>query len=222
MKYAPVQTYLCHRNAWTPVTFHLIDWPSFERYFESIPLAKRIKVSKYVHDWQNTGSQKVKFARSQHRKDPLDKAEYHAFSKCPMNCGECEKPQHYLHCIKNPKPEEITRCVQNIANWMTKAGTPDPLKIIIIKAMKAWLPDGTVEVEWEYPEDEDHAGITQALAEQKQIGWHNFFKGRISQTWTDIQQREYTKQSQHRINTNDEPLPKHYSGTWWAANLIKK
>jgi len=64
MIYAPVKTYLCQRNEWTPDTFHLIDWLSFERYFKSIPLAKRIKVSKYVQDWQNTGSQKEKFARS--------------------------------------------------------------------------------------------------------------------------------------------------------------
>ena len=89
--------------------------------------------------------------------------------------------------------------------------------------MKAWLKDGTfLEIDWNFPEDDDHAGLTQALAEQQQIGWHNFFKGRISKTWTTIQQREYSRQSQHRIDTNDEPLPKHYSGTWWAANLIKQ
>jgi len=47
-----------------------------------------------------------------------------------------------------------------------------------------------LEIDWNFPEDEDHAGLTQALAEQQQIGWHNFFKGRISKTWTTIQQRE--------------------------------
>jgi len=160
MKCAPVQTYLCQRNAWTPDTFSLIDGLSFERYFKSIPMAKRIKVSKYVHDWQNTGSQKEKFARSNHRKDPLDEVEYHAFSQCPMNCGEYEEPQHYLHCRKNPKPEEITRCVQSIARWMKKAGTSKPLMIIILKAMRAWLQEGILEIEWNFPEDEDHDGFT--------------------------------------------------------------
>jgi len=77
-------------------------------------------------------------------------------------------------------------------------------------------------LDWNFPEDEDHAGLTQALAEQQQIGWHNFFKGRISQTWTAIQQSEYSRQIQHRINTNDDPLPKHYFGNWWTANLIKQ
>ena len=87
MKYAPVQTYLCQRNEWTPETFKQ-------------PMAKRIKVPKYVHDWQNTGSQKEKFARSNHRKEPLDEAEYQAFSQCPMNCGEHEGPQHYLRRVE--------------------------------------------------------------------------------------------------------------------------
>jgi len=49
-----------------------------------------------------------------------------------------------------------------------------------------------------------------------------FFKGRISQTWTAIQQSEYSKQNQRRINNTEDSLPKHYSGNWWAANLIKQ
>ena len=124
MKYAPVQTYLCQRNEWAPETFKQIDWQSFGRYMKSIPMAKRIKVSKYVHDWQNTGSQKKKFARSNHRKEPLEEAEYQEFSQCPMNCGEHEGPQHYLHCRKNPKPDEIKRCIQSIARWMQKKQVP--------------------------------------------------------------------------------------------------
>ena len=94
--------------------------------------------------------------------------------------------------------------------------------IIILKAMREWLNEGILEIEWDFPEDIDHEGCTQALAEQQLIGWNNFFKGRISKTWTEIQQREYLRQSQHRIDSNAEPLPKHYSGNWWAANLIKQ
>ena len=71
MKYKPVQTYLCQRNLWTLNTFHLIDWTSFGRYLKSIPMAKIIKVAKYVHAWQNTGHQKAKFTRSKHINNPL-------------------------------------------------------------------------------------------------------------------------------------------------------
>ena len=93
---------------------------------------------------------------------------------------------------------------------MTKAGTSEPaLKIITITAMKKWLK-GTLKLDWNIPQDEEHAGLTQALAEQQQTGWNNVFKGRISQAWTHIpvQQSGYSKQNQHR--TKDDPLPKHY------------
>ena len=222
MKYTPLQTYLCQKNNWTPDTFQLTDWPSFARYFKSIPMAKRIKVSKLIHDWQNTGAQKERFARSHNRKEPLNEDAYQASSQCPMQCGESEIPLHYLYCKNNPKPDETTRCIRSIARWMKKAGTHKPLIPILIKAMTNWLANGKLTIKWKFAQDEDHEGITQALTEQQQIGWHNFFKGRISKTWTEIQQREYSRQSQHRIDTNDVPLPKHYSGNWWAANLIKQ
>jgi len=97
-----------------------------------------------------------------------------------MQCGECENPQHYLHCSKNPKPDEIKRCINIIAKWMSKVGTSKPLKITILKAMKAWLKDGEVGPAWTFPHDADHASLPEALDEQKHFGWHNFFKGRIS------------------------------------------
>ena len=45
----------------------------------------------------------------------------------------------------------------SIAKWMTKVGTYKPLKITILKAMKAWLKDGEVGPEWTFPQDTEHA-----------------------------------------------------------------
>jgi len=59
---------------------------------------------------------------------------------------------------------------------MKKAGTSKPLTTIILKAMRAWFKEGILEIEWNFPEDADHEGLTQ---------------------------------SQHQIDSNDEPLPKH-------------
>ena len=50
-----------------------------------------------------------------------------------------------------------------------KAGTSKPLMIIILKAMREWLNEGILEIEWDFPEDIDHEGCTQALAEQQLI-----------------------------------------------------
>jgi len=58
----------------------------------------------------------------------------------------------------------------SIAKWMTKVGTYKPLKITILKAMKAWLKDGDVGLEWTLSRDAEHASPPPALDEQKQIG----------------------------------------------------
>jgi len=105
-------------------------------------MAKRIKVSKYIHDWQSTGSQKRKVCT---RKDPLEEEAYQEFSRCPMSCGSCETPQHYLHCTKNPKSDEINQCVNSIAKWMTKAGTSKPLTIN--QSNERMALKGTLEVD---------------------------------------------------------------------------
>ena len=110
--------------------------------------------------------------------------------------------------------------------WMNKAGTSKPLMTITnhthSNAERMLAQSRRIRIRMELFRGWRPSCLTQALTEQQQIRWHNFFKGRISQTWTDIQQREYSRQSQHRIDTNEEPVPKHYSGTWWAANLIKQ
>jgi len=54
---------------------------------------------------------------------------------------------------------------------MTKLGTSKPLKITILKAMKAcWLKDGEAGPEWTFPQDAEHASLPQALAEQNKFG----------------------------------------------------
>ena len=42
--------------------------------------------------------------------------------------------------------------------------------------MTNWLANGKLTIKWKFAQDEDHEGITQALTEQQQIGWHNFSK----------------------------------------------
>jgi len=66
---------------------------------------------------------------------------------------------------------------------MTKVGTSEPLKIILLKAMREWLvQEGKVESDWTFPQDDEHASLPQALAGQKQIGWHSYSAKRILET----------------------------------------
>ena len=45
----------------------MIDWDASERYHTSMPSSKRVKISKYVHEWQNVWAQKHKIATTQRK-----------------------------------------------------------------------------------------------------------------------------------------------------------
>ena len=47
--------YVKTKHNMTDKMMDLIDWEAFERYHKSMPNSKRVKISKYVHDWQNVG-----------------------------------------------------------------------------------------------------------------------------------------------------------------------
>jgi hypothetical protein len=70
-----------------------IDWLAFEQYMNSLPQNKRIKVAKYIHDWQNVGSQKLKYHQSNKSEE---NQENDITDKCPFGCGQREISQHYL------------------------------------------------------------------------------------------------------------------------------
>jgi hypothetical protein len=63
--------------------------------------SKRIKVAKYIHNWQNVGSQKLKHHQSSKN---TEKEEEEITDKCPFGCGQSEIPQHYLRCQQNDQP----------------------------------------------------------------------------------------------------------------------
>lgn len=60
--------------------------------------------------------------------------------------------------------------------------------------------------------------INQAIQAQSEIGWDQFFKGRISKKWGDIQQayydRKWYKSSCHLKNYHDRQ--------WWTVYMIKQ
>ena len=69
----------------------------------------------------------------------------------------------------------------------------------------------------EVPRELDEWGIQDALDEQRQIGLYNFFKGRVSSKFGDIQMSAYN------ADKSLDPVPSHYSSTcWWTAGLIKE
>jgi hypothetical protein len=106
---------------------------------------------------------------------------------------------------------------------MKSSLTHPVLQVVLLKAMKAWLQresQSAADITLEHEEYEDK--IIQAPSNQDAIGWNNFFIGRLSKQWSDIQQHHYDTINRHRNDRCQDFLAPNYSGQWWASNLIKE
>ena len=61
----PLREYVQQKEKWMDTVFDSVDWPAFEQCMHKLSVRKRINVTKYIFNWQNTGRQKQLFQQSQ-------------------------------------------------------------------------------------------------------------------------------------------------------------
>ena len=169
----PVRRYIQDKEQWDDDTFDAVDWLSLEASLKKIPVHKRINITKYMFNWQNTGDQKQLFedglARTENRAA-------HQVNLCPMGCGEVETPQHYLQCSVLHKAKIIIRGFAGVSKWMKKTNTCTEMQIIIEKSLTHWMISReSIEI-WELQETKYQEELEQAIQAQNFIGWHNMLK----------------------------------------------
>ena len=212
----PLIAYLIRQNKWTEPTFHTIDWDAHNRYLTKLPYLKTIKVVKYIHNWQNTtGAQKELFDK--HRDEP--EHQQHEYM-CPMKCGCHETAQHFLRCEKINSSAETSRVLKSLRKWFANANTNQVLTTTLMHCIREWLQFGNEPNtnDLDISNERNYQTIMQAIEAQSEIGWDQFFKGRIALQWGDIQQKHYDyERSQPSHN-----LKKYHDRQWWTANIIKQ
>ena len=93
MKTKPAtEEYVCHKLGLTKRSFDKINWVALGSYFQALAISQKVKVMKFIYDWQNVGLQKQLHGWA-------DADEY----SCPYECGRVEYPLHYLCCPKSCK-----------------------------------------------------------------------------------------------------------------------
>ena len=201
LKTKPVaEDYVSTKLGLTQGAFQSINWVAMGAYMKNLAISQRVKVMKYIYDWQNVGAQKKlhKWA---------DVEEY----KCPYNCGAIETPMHYLRCEKSS--QRMSRmCLEAIDKWMRTARTNNCIRQRIMTFLYEKLPIERGGLKIKYPQPEDY---DKAVQEQERLGWRLTKKGLLSRTWSEIQEREYIKIRRR------EKLEVWYTGMWWAKHLTK-
>ena len=178
-----------------------INWEAMSSYVKTLAISQRVKVMKYIYDWQNVGTQKKLHQWA-------DTDEY----LCPFACGEIEGSMHYLVCKK--ACDKMSRmCMEAINRWMIVARTNNKVRVQIMELLYEKLPIKRNIIKVQY--NTTSALFEQALEEQECLGWKLTMKGLLSKKWGELQEEEYTKIRKR------EKLEVWYTGTWWTKHLIK-
>ena len=61
---AIMEAYVQDQNKMTDEVIQAINWEAMGRYMKGMPKWKRVKICKYMHNWQKKGRQKQKFAQA--------------------------------------------------------------------------------------------------------------------------------------------------------------
>ena len=208
----PMAAYIREKTGWAQSTYDKVDWIAMGIYMKKIGIATRAKVVKLQHNWQNTGRQKGLFLESAGASHQA----IQAASTCPMGCGNYEAPLHYLTCTKNPKGMETASHIKNITKWLRNQDTAPALVGIVSRILyKFTQREPTALDTWNFGNEPNQAELNTLVDDQKEIGWDNFFRGRMATGWSKIQSDHYA--------TLDMPECQAYkTGSWWTSNLIRQ
>ena len=210
---ANLRRYIQEKEHWEDAVFDSVDWVSFEACLRKLHVHKRINVTKYIFNWQNTGRQKQLFENSQAARENRTARDV---GKCPMGCGHHEDSQHYLQCPKLHDAKAIDCSFGDLQKWMKKRDTHPEMEIILLQGLRHWTTHSHPQEIWELTDSPDRTSLEDAIREQNHIGWGNIFKGRISTIWGEVQMRFYT------AKYADTEAPKHVTPTWWTSEFLRQ
>ena len=137
---------------------------------------------------------------------------------CPFGCGSEEVKFHYLlTCVHQPGYSQVVRETNSLEKYLTTRNTHPDIKAILIRSIRSFLTGAEPTLDWT-TKDPIQDTIWQAFEDQCEIGWTNFFIGRISSQWKLAQDQWYTGD----LSSNDGiKLPRHQTSQIWATNLCR-
>ena len=192
-----LQAHIYQRTGWSHSTYNKVDWDLTHTYMSSLNDIQRTNAVKYLHDWQNTGSQNLKFQASEMDKPDAPKAYTESHTACPFNCGALETPLHYLYCPSIPARHASSAFLSSIQCTIKKEHTALPVYNAVMQHLKHHLHQPTSPTPVQPPTTPQtlHDIIQEAIHDQVSIGWHHFLKGRISKLWSSAQRTCYAQRT---------------------------
>jgi hypothetical protein len=165
--------YYTQKYSWSHETIKNIWWDAHGLAIESFGAGQRATALKIIHG-----------------RIACNKREsvYYKFrSPLCYTCGvDIEDTCHIIQCKKCPERQKLRRkFVMELRDKLTILGTNADTIQILTTHVSAWLNQTKFQnVQEMVPDASKH--LICAATEQHNIGWHQWFRGRITNTWGDI------------------------------------
>ena len=186
-----LKAYWIKKDRFTDDNFDTVDWQATAKAMHSFPITKRHHVVKHTSGWCSVG----KMAKRWNLR-PTD--------HCPR-CGEQETTRHVWRC-RSPEAVQVwQKSVAALARELGRLQTAPAIIDAIKSRLLAWKSyDVLPTYQTTFP------GLSEAIANQDDMGWDNFLEGTIVKNWQSIQATYY-----HFLQSRKTTLR-------WASALIRK
>ena len=176
------------KEQWKQATYATVWWEVQKRSLSKLEENDQTRITKFVNKILPSNS-KLHQQDKQHS------------SKCP-SCNEIKTNCHISSC-QNPRRATIrNNMFRTVRRTMEKTETHIHAQEIILHGIKAAIINGIETVAEEDLSFKPNGTIKAALKEQNEIGWTNFFRGRLSRKWEQVQQQHYHRTKPKKIDTN--------------------
>ena len=183
------------KENWKQATYSTIWWEVQKRLLSKLKFNDRTRITKFVNQILPSNSK----LHQQDKQHP---------SKCP-SCNESETNNHISAC-NNPRRAKLrNNMLRTLRKIMEKTATHIQAQEIILQGIKAAITHGIEIVDNNQLSFQPSGIIWSALQEQNAIGWTNFYKGRMSKKWEQVQQQHY-----------NQTKPKEADTHRWATSII--
>lgn len=161
----------------------LINWPSLERFLQKQTEHKRNKLVQMMHNWQNTGAQKIQFLP---KVDGVTVGDM-TIGECPVGCGQTEHAMHYVHCPEVTMRQCREAENRRVSKQLGKCHTYKGIISVITKAIVQLETSADLEFEIRDFRGEEGHWLALAIQDQAKIGWIDMLQGFISAHWGKCQ-----------------------------------
>jgi hypothetical protein len=196
-----LRDYMKASNNWNDKQIEQIWWKPLEKILLNMSQGKQLIIKKFIHNQL-----------------PCNHHNNIMYEYKPPHCSLCptiiEDQSHVIRCKKCPEREQIrNKYKKDLLNLLNETHTNETTTRVISSTINAWLNNASIPSLHELAPDAS-SSLEKAYAFQRDIGWEQFFKGRLSITWGELYNHD---RSQPNIKRTKPPI----DAETWGSNIIK-